>query len=128
MDAMAKSGIRHQLRELRTKAWEAELGEALLPIADLFDAWRRGEASAFDLTEAIHRFHQGESREIWKKHQSRDTEMLLAQALADGHLRREQIPDPVYEVLEPYVAQLAMLRAAGESTARSPEVEDEETS
>ena len=104
---------------MRRKAWEAEVGEALLPIADLFDAWRRGEASACDLTDAIHRFHQEDSRDIWKKHHSKDTEMLLARALADGYLRREQIPDPVYAVLEPYIAQLAVLRAAWESTARA---------
>lgn len=124
---MAKSGIHHALRELRSLAWEAEVGEALLPIAELFDAWRRGEASALDLTEAIHRFHQEDNRYIWKKHQSRDTEMLLAEALADGYVRREQIPDPVYAVLEPYVAELAMLRAARESAASSLEVDEEET-
>jgi hypothetical protein len=125
---MAKSGIRKELRELRGKAWEAELGEALLPIADLFDTWRRGEASAFELVDAIHRFHQGESREIWKKHQWNDTEMLLAQALADGHLRREQITDRVYAILEPSVEHLQSLRAARDEMERSSATDDEETS
>jgi hypothetical protein len=125
---MAKSPIKRELRELRTKAWEAELGEALLPIADLFDTWRRGEASAFDLVEAIHAFHQGESREIWKKHQWSDTEMLLAEALVDGHLRREQISDRVYAFLQPYVGRLRELRANREAWESSPPEDDDETS
>jgi hypothetical protein len=122
---MAKSGIHKELRELRGKAWEAELGEALLPIADLFDTWRRGEASAFELVEAIHRFHQGESREIWNKHQWSGTEMLLAQALADGHLRREQITDAAYAVLQPHVERLQSYRANWEASAHSPSMDDE---
>jgi hypothetical protein len=128
MDAMAKSAIRRELSELRAKAWEAELGEALLPLADLFDAWRRGEASAFDLSDAIHRFHDGDSREIWKKHQWNDTEMLLAEALADGYLRREQITDRVYAILEPSVEHLQSLRALRDEMESSPPADDEENS
>jgi len=124
---MPKSGIKRELHELRAKAWEAELGDALLPIADLFDTWRRGEASAFELVEAIHVFHQGDSREIWKKYQWSDTEMLLAQALEDGHLRREQISGSVYTVLEPYVERLRELRAHWEVLENSPPEDDEET-
>jgi hypothetical protein len=125
---MPKSGIRKELRELRGKAWEAELGKALLPIADLFDTWRRGEASAFELVEAIHRFHEGESREIWKKHQWNDTEMLLAEALVEGHLRREQITDRVYAILEPSVEHLRSLHAIRNEMENSPLTDDEETS
>lgn len=119
---MRRSGIRHLLDDLRGKAWEAELGQALLPIAELFDAWRRGEASAFELSDAIHRFHDGDSREIWKKYQSRDTNTLLAIALVDGFLRRDQVPDHVYAVLEPHMERIALLR---EQWNRSPPDEEE---
>jgi hypothetical protein len=122
---MAQINIRTVLRELRGQAWEAELGETLRPIGDLFDAWRRGEASAFDLTDAIHRFHQGASREIWKKHQSRDTEMLLAEALEDGHLRREQMPEAVYALLLPHVERLRTLRAQWKMLDEDPPAEDD---
>lgn len=122
---MAKSGIPRGLNELRGKAWEAELGEALLPIADLFDAWRRGEASASDLSDAIHQFHDGDSREIWKKYQWRETEMLLAAALEDGYLRREQMPDAVYAHLLPHVERLRASRAAWKRVEEAPPEEDE---
>ncbi|MBW3570198.1 MAG: hypothetical protein KY467_03755 [Gemmatimonadetes bacterium] len=125
---MPESTIRQVLRELRRLAWEAELGEALLPIAERMDAWRRGEASAFQVSDEIHRFHDGASREIWKTYQSRDTEMLLAKALADGYLRREQVPNPVYAVLEPHVARLASSRAAWESSELAPPGEEAEPS
>lgn len=123
---MARSNRRTILRELRGQAWEAELGEALRPIADLFDAWRRGAASAFDLSDAIHRFHDGDSREIWKKYQWRDTKMLLAAALEDGYLRRDQVPDDVYAYLLPHLEQLRASRAQWNRMEESPPEEDEE--
>jgi hypothetical protein len=98
------------------------------PIADLFDTWRRGEASAFELVDAIHRFHDGANREIWKKHQWSDTQMLLAEALVDGHLRREQITDRVYAILEPSVKYLQSIRAMWDEMESSPPADDEDPS
>jgi hypothetical protein len=117
---MARTNLRRVLRELRGRAWQAELGEALRPIADLFDAWRRGEASAFDLSDAIHRFHQGDSGEIWKRYQWNDTEMLVAEALEDGYLRRGQIPDAVYAHLLPHLECLRTMRTMRERMDEAP--------
>ena len=82
----------------------------------------------FDLVEAIHRFHQGEGREIWKKHQSADTTRLLAVAIVDGHLRREQITDRVFAILEPSVENVRLLRASLDEMESSPPDDDGETS
>jgi len=59
--------IKRMLREQAARAHEEELRRALLPLAAAFDRWRAGELDSFALSDLIHEFHDGESREIWKR-------------------------------------------------------------
>jgi hypothetical protein len=51
--------LKRLLHEYGGKAHEAELREALVPLAEAFKRWERGEIDSFELKDMIHRFHQG---------------------------------------------------------------------
>ena len=56
---------RRELHELRGMAWERELEQALGLLRSDFEMWKKGEISAFELSDRIHRFHDGRSRELF---------------------------------------------------------------
>jgi hypothetical protein len=74
------------LRQLVSLAHERELGTAFVAIEETIAAWRRGEVSAFEASDALHEFHQGPARRLWAKYQGGDREFLVVAAAADGVL------------------------------------------
>jgi hypothetical protein len=51
-------------RESRTTA------TCVMPLTELraqFDRWDRGEIDSFELNDLVHKYHDGTSREIWKR-------------------------------------------------------------
>jgi hypothetical protein len=63
--ADAPKRIKRLLREYAGAAHEEELRRALLPVSEAFGQWARRELSSGELSEIIHRFHQGPARELW---------------------------------------------------------------
>lgn len=84
--------LKRLLREYAGRAHEAELRQALVPLAEAFKRWERGELDSFELNELIHRFHQGASREIYVRYVSRDFEPALAHAIESGLIDRATVP------------------------------------
>jgi len=64
--------VKRLLRECAAAAHEEELRRALLPIAEAFKRWEQGELGSGDLSELIHRFHQGPARDLYLRYISRD--------------------------------------------------------
>jgi len=92
--------IKKALRRLADEAYEIELGRALAELHEQFGRWERGEASAFDLEAAIHRFHQGPARELWNRFsENAILEMVVAHAITEGTLDRAKIDRQVLEFL-----------------------------
>lgn len=86
-------------REHVSLGHEEELRRALLPLADDFDRWRKGELGSGELSGLIHEFHDGRAREIWKTYHHGDLEMAVAYAIHAGILRREDVPAQLLEGL-----------------------------
>jgi len=93
--------LKRLLREQVSLAHEEELRRALLPLADGFDRWRRGEISSGELSERIHDFHQGPVREIWKAYNYGSPTLAVAYAIRQGILQRENVPPELLEALGP---------------------------
>lgn len=93
--------LRRMLREHVALAHEEELRRALLPLADDFERWRRGELNSGELTERIHEFHHGPARQIWKVYHHGSPVLSVAYAVHSGILPREQVPPELLEVLGP---------------------------
>lgn len=83
---------KQQLRRLAQMAYERELGAALREVQARFAEWERGQIPAFDLTDAIHEFHDGIARELWKKYDARMDAFNVARAFEEGLLTEAEFP------------------------------------
>jgi hypothetical protein len=60
--------VKRLLGEAAGAAYEEELRRALLPVAGAFKRWEPGALASGDLSDIIHRFHQGPSRELFLRY------------------------------------------------------------
>ena len=99
MPETTKRRVQKLLRELAGQAWEAEMRVALGALARKFEQWEAGALSSAELHDAIHAYHDGEAREIWKRHSMPDPRIPLAHAVATGVIAKEKLPSEVLEHL-----------------------------
>jgi len=97
------------MRELVTLAYERELGEHLSNLQKHFSEWNAQQISAFDLSDRIHEFHNGPSRELFKAYDSASPDFLVAQAIVLGILHRDEVPDEILEALSPRIESVRSL-------------------
>ena len=93
--------IKRLLREFAAKAHEEELRRALTPLANAFERWSRGEADSFELSDLIHGFHQGPSRDLFVRYTRRPHDPAVAYAIATGIINRQEVPEDLLEHLAP---------------------------
>jgi len=84
--------IKRLLRQYAAAAHEEELRRALLPVAEAFKRWERKELASGELSEIIHKFHQGPARDLWVRYNTAHLGMVVALAIATGLLSRDTIP------------------------------------
>jgi hypothetical protein len=94
---------KRQARELATVAREAELSEALRELDVLFSDWRKGHIDAFQLSDAIHQFHDGQARDLFKMYNGGAPEDLAARAIAHELVPPEQIPRDLRRALGEWI-------------------------
>jgi hypothetical protein len=90
--------VKRKLRELVGAAYEAALRQELLKLREEFARWERGEIDGFELTERIHKFHDGPARELYKLYASpstADLAMIVAGAVHSKLIDGASIPDDV---------------------------------
>ena len=88
----APKRTRRLLREWAGIAHDRDLRKALGELRIQFGRWERGEIDSFELNEFVHQYHNGTSREIWKRYATNHLELPVAAAVADGILRKEELP------------------------------------
>lgn len=111
--------IKRLIREYAAQAYEIELGQALGELEQQFALWRSGQISAGELSDRIHAFHQGPSRELWGRYNARIEDMLVAQAIVTGLLPRETIPAELLEALQSKIDFLERQQARAEQETES---------
>ena len=84
-------GRRRRLRELADLAYRRELDRELRAVHEAFESWRRGEISPWDLSELIHKFHDGPNRELFVYYTRGDREDKVARAIAIGLLSEAEM-------------------------------------
>ncbi len=94
--------IKRKLRELVGRAYEAALRKALSKLRDDFEAWRRGDIDSFELEARIHRFHDGEAREIYNEfnYTTATLPAHAARAIATGLVDASTVPEDVLQYLQ----------------------------
>ena len=60
--------IKNLIRYYATLAHEEELRRALESRAAWFDEWRAGNLGSHELSQAVHEFHQGPTRDLFKRY------------------------------------------------------------
>lgn len=95
---------RRRLRELSALAYERDLSSELAKLEEGFKSWRAGTIDAFELSGSIHRFHQGPSRELFSKYESRNLELVVAHAIHRGLLSAEEAGEEVLRLLDKEMA------------------------
>lgn len=95
---------RKELRELQGLAWERELSEALRSLRQEFDAWEQGEISAFELSDRIHKFHNGRSRELFHTYAGSPEAIIIESAVARGVLDESELSEDLHAGLSEGIA------------------------
>jgi hypothetical protein len=97
--------IRRLLAEYAGRAEEAELRQALQPLAEAFKQWEIGDLDSFELEQRIHKFHQGPARDIYSRYaRPADREPQVAYAIAGGLIDRATVPAELLEHLSRWLA------------------------
>jgi hypothetical protein len=86
--------VRKAIRELASLAYERELSIELSALRGKFDEWHRDVIDAFELEQAIHRFHNGAARELFNRYSSGAMlDHAVAGAVIRGALQENELPE-----------------------------------
>jgi hypothetical protein len=91
--------VKRQLRQLAGILHERAVREHLDRLADDFQDWRAGKLDTWELTDRIHRFHDGPSRDLYKQYEYGQPDLLVAHALAHGLLGESEVSPEVRQAL-----------------------------
>jgi len=91
--------VKRLLREYAAVAHEEELRRALLPLAEALKRWEHGSLDSGELSDLIHRFHQGPARELFLRYNASNLVAPVAYAIAAGIVNRTAVPGELLEHL-----------------------------
>ena len=89
--------IKKELKKLSDLAYRRELDKELEKMAKQFDDWRQRRMNCFELNEKIHEFHNGVSRELWSKYESRHEDFMVTVAIVKNIIKKEEISLKAFE-------------------------------
>ena len=91
--------IKKLIKEYSEIAYDRELSQALEDLRKEFDRWQKNQVAAFDLSDTIHQFHEGISRELWWKYNMGKGAIGLTMAIASGIIARDELPSDLLDFL-----------------------------
>lgn len=90
---------RREIRRLAGLAYEREISNELDGLYSVFREWKNGALKPFDVSDAVHEFHQGPDRELYKIYNGPNS-FVVARAVARGLLSRDEVAKVLDERLE----------------------------
>ena len=97
MKKLSKKQNKH-LRKLSAVAYEKELSFYLDDLRSKFDEWKNGEIDVWELSDIIHKFHDGKSRDLYKFYVYRDDYSLhVAHAVKNNYVALNEIDESCRE-------------------------------
>ncbi len=106
---------RKEMRELQGLAWQRELEEELGSLENLFSSWREGRIDAFELSDQIHKFHNGASRDLYTRYSGNHYDITVPGAIANGKIDESEVSKELLEIISEYIEHI---RTRLESAAR----------
>jgi hypothetical protein len=89
-----------KLRELAGLAYRRELAAELAKLEAKFARWRSGDIDPFELSDEIHRFHDGVSRELYNLYGNLPPNQSVPRAVALEILQEADVPPELLAALE----------------------------
>lgn len=90
---------KRMLRELAAECHESELDEAMTELYEEFQKWGGDRISVFDLNDRIHQFHDGISRELYKRYVLLDPALSVRYALESGIIDGSHVDESIRKKL-----------------------------
>jgi hypothetical protein len=109
--------IKRLMRQYLTEAYERELQRELAKLEQNFAEWRSGQIGSGELSDRLHQYERGPSRDLYKRYNYREEDMTLAYVIVGGVLRREEIPDNLLEALTRQLSYYQSLKDADDLRA-----------
>lgn len=106
--------IKKLIREYAAEAHERELHRELAKLDLRFTEWRDGKLGSGALSDEIHQYENGPSRELFKRYNGGLPDMMVAYAITAGILKHEEIPAELLEALAHALEYFERLRKDGE--------------
>lgn len=95
---------KRELGRVAGLAYERELSVALSELEEYFRRWRAGEIGPHDVSDEIHKFHQGASRKLWSQYNRADDYLVAVAAIATGIVERHEVAADLLQIMEPSFA------------------------
>ena len=92
--------IKHKLRKLAMAAAEEELKLQLQELAENFEIWKAGNISSRELRHILHTYINGKSRELFNRNRSVPDDILVADAVVRGILKKDDITEDVLPYIQ----------------------------
>ena len=105
--------IKKLLRELMTQAYERELHRELTKLDQSFAEWRDGKLSSGELSNRVHQFEIGPSRELFKRYNDGALDMMVAYAIVAGILHENEVPRELSETIDAHLTFFRSLKEQG---------------
>jgi hypothetical protein len=106
--------IKRLLREFAAEAYEKELSRELARLDESFAEWRDGKINSGELSDRIHQFETGASRELFNKYNEGKNDFNVAYAIVTGILNREEVPEELIDAIEKHLRFYQSLKDDGE--------------
>jgi hypothetical protein len=103
-----------KILEFVAEALERELHLELTKLDLRFAEWRNGRLGSGELSDDIHQYEAGPSRELFKRYNGGLPDMMVAYAITAGILKREEIPAELLEALTGPLECFDRMRERGE--------------
>lgn len=100
-----QKAVKKEILRLSSLAYEREMNRELAALLVHFRAWASGKLHPLELSDHIHRFHNGAARELYKQYCTYQgcADMLVARALATGLIRADEVTAETLAALEPRI-------------------------
>ncbi len=82
---------RGEVRKLQALAWQRELDVELGKLEEHFRSWKDSAIDAFELSDRIHKLHDGESRELYKLYTYHNSPYAVPSAIARGLICESEV-------------------------------------
>lgn len=92
--------VKRLLREYAAKPYERELCRELAPHDQAFAEWRAGAIDSSELSQRIHQYETGPSRELFKRYSNGESALNVAYAVVTGILNQSEVAAELFEAFQ----------------------------